>query len=145
MEIRRARHEDIGMILDYMEDYHKDSNLNDIAFHRQSSFRIVQYYIDSRDSYPLIATDGEKIGGLLFGSIEPFFFNSKKGYATDLMFFSKGFGPQLWKKFRDWAFDMGADRIIMGVSSGDPRAGQLLEALGMKQTGGMYVLRQESS
>lgn len=145
MEIRRATHADIGMILEYMEEYHKDSNMKDIPFHRASCFKIVQYYIETRDSCPLIATDGEKLGGLLFGSIEPFFFNSKKGYATDLMFFSKGYGPKLWKKFRDWAFDMGADRIIMGVSSGDPRAGQLLEALGMNPTGGMYVLRQESS
>lgn len=140
MEIRRARHEDIRLILDYMEDYHRKSNLSEIKFDRDSARKIVQYYIEHRDSYPLIATDGEKLGGLLFGSLEPFFFNRKKSYATDLMFFSEGYGPKLWKKFRDWAWEVGAERIIMGVSSGDERAGQLLEALGMNKTGGMYVL-----
>lgn len=128
-----------------MEEYHKDSNLASIPFDRASSFQIVQYYIEHRDSCPLIATDGEKISGLLFGSLEPFFFNKKKTYATDLMFISGGHGPQLWKRFRDWAFELGAERILMGVSSGDPRAGQLLEALGMKSTGGMYVLCSEGS
>lgn len=145
MEVRRARHEDIGKILDYMEEYHKDSNLSDVPFDRASCYKIVEHYIQHRDSYPLVAIDGESIGGVLFGSLEPFFFNKKKSYATDLMFFSKGHGPQLWKKFKEWAFTMGADRIIMGVSSGDERAGQLLEALGMNQTGGMYVLCKESS
>lgn len=145
MEIRRARQEDIGAILEYMEEYHQDSNLSDVKFDRASCSKIVRHYVEYRDNCPLIATDGEKIGGLLFGSLEPFFFNQKKNYGTDLMFFSKGYGPQLWKRFRDWAFEMGAERLIMGVSSGDPRAGQLLEALGMELTGGMYVLRKESS
>ena len=142
MDVRRARHEDLRNILDYMEKYHENSNLSDIKFDRDSCRKIVQHYIEHRDSLPLIATDGEKLGGLLFGSLEPFFFNRKQTYATDLMYFSEGYGPQLWKRFRDWAFELGAKRIIMGVSSGDPRAGQLLEALGMSTTGGMYELRQ---
>lgn len=145
MQIRRANHGDIKRVVDYMEEYHKDSNMNDIPVDRVSLVKITSYYIEHKGHLPLMAIDKEEVKGVLFGSLEPYFFNSKRYYATDLMFFASGAGPQLWRAFRDWAFEMGADRIIMGVSSGDPRAGQLLEALGMETTGGMYVIREESS
>jgi len=145
MELRRATYEDTKDILAYMEAYHKDSNMSAIPYDKLSCAQIVDHYIGHRDCYPLIAKEGDSIIGLLFGSLEPYFFNKKYMYATDLMFFSRGAGPQLWRKYKEWAFSMGADRIIMGVSSGDERVGSLLEALGMKSTGGMYVLHQESS
>ena len=147
MAVRRANLEDMQDVLNYMIKYHEDCNLSDIKFERTSAFKIVEYYIRAKDTCPLIAHHdytGEVIG-VLFGGLEPYFFNQKENYATDLFFFSKGAGPCLWKEFRDWAFASGADRIIMGVSSGDDRAGHLLEVLGMNMTGGMYVLRKESS
>lgn len=143
--IQRGRLDNLQKIVDYVEEYHKDSNMSDIPFSRLHTSQIVEYYITHRDTLPLVAWHEEEIVGILFGGLEPYFFNAKYSYGTDLMFFSKGAGPQLWKKFREWAFSNGADRIIMGVSSGDERAGQLLEALGMSATGGMYVLCQESS
>jgi RimJ/RimL family protein N-acetyltransferase len=145
MEIRRAELRDIKAILDYMEDYHRSSNLSDVPFCKKSSAKIVEHYIRHRDCYPLIATDDTSVGGLLFGSLEPYFFNSKRHYATDLMFFARGYGGALWKRFKSWAFSNGADRIIMGVSSGNESADHLLEVLGMTKTGGMYVIRKERS
>ena len=145
MEIRRAELRDVAAILDYMEDYHRDSNLKDVPFCRKSSAKIVEHYIRHRDCYPLIATDNEKVHGLLFGGLEPYFFNAKRVYGTDLMFFAKGYGGALWKRFKAWAFSQGADRIIMGVSSGNEHADHLLELLGMSKTGGMYVICKESS
>lgn len=142
MEVRRATIHDVKAILDYVTEYHEDSNLSDIPIDRVSLLRVVEHFIQHRDSLPLIAEAEGKIHGVLFGSLEPYFFNSKRMYATDLMFFSKGAGPQLWREFKDWAFATGADRILMGVSSGDDRACQLLEVLGMEPTGGMYVLRR---
>lgn len=132
---------DMREIVDYMEEYHEDSNLQDIKFDRASTVKILEYYIQSRDSIALLAIHNNKINGILVGGLEPFFFNKRETYATDLLFIAKGAGPQLWKRFKEWSFASGARRIIMGVSSGDARAGQLLEALGMEQTGGMYVLR----
>jgi hypothetical protein len=128
-----------------MKAYHAESNQVDVPFDRKSCFQVVQYYIEHRDSLPLIAIDEMGVHGILLGSLEPYFFNSKRCYGTDLFFFSKGYGPKLWRLFKEWAFANGADKIIMGVSSEDARAGHLLEALGMTNTGGMYVLRQESS
>lgn len=146
MEIRRAELRDIKNILDYMEDYHRDSNLKDVPFCRKSSAKIVEHYIKHRDCLPLIVTDEVTVEGLLFGGLEPYFFNAKRVYGTDLMFFSKGgYGGALWKRFKKWAFAQGADRIIMGVSSGIEHADHLLDVLGMTKTGGMYVLCKESS
>ena len=145
MDIRRATFDDMKGVIDYMESYHKTSNLSDIPFDRKSCAKILDYFISSKSTLPLVATDGERVGGVLFGTLEPYFFNSSKLFGTDLMFMSEGYGPQLWRQFREWAFGNGADRVIMGVSSDDPRACQLLEALGMHNTGGMYVLRSQSS
>lgn len=145
MEVREATHNDLQIVLDYLYEYHADSNLSDVPIDRQSLVKIVAYYIEYKGHLPLIAVVDGKVRGVLFASLEPYFFNAKRYYATDLMFFASGCGPQLWRYFKEWAFESGADRIIMGVSSGDPRAGQLLEVLGMEQTGGMYVLRKESS
>lgn len=145
MEVRRATNADMKEMVDYLEEYHKTSNVSDIPFNRTSLVKVLDYYIVAGDSIGLIAKENDTILGLLFGSLEPFFFNSKKSYATDLLYIANGAGPQLWKAFKKWAFGVGADRIIMGVSSGDDRACHLLEIMGMESTGGMYVLRQESS
>jgi len=143
MEVRRARMTDLGKIVEYMLDYHPTSNMSDIPFDRQSVVKVVEYFVLNRSYQPLIAVDKEEeIRGLLFGSLEPYFFNRKRCYGTDLLFISKGAGPQLWRNFKDWAFNSGADRILVGVSSGDPRSNHLLEALGMTSTGGMYELRR---
>lgn len=141
MVVREATTADMKDVLDYMEKYHETSNLSDIPFKRTSAVKIVEYTIQSRDSLALVAYEEGRLRGILLGTIEPFFFNQDSSYATDIMFISDGAGPQLWKKFIEWAQFFGVKRIMMGVSSGNARAGQLLEALGMTNTGGMYVIR----
>ena len=141
MEVRRATLDDLAGIIEFLEDYHTTSNLSDVPIHRPSLSKVLEYVIRSKDTLALVAYNDEKVIGTLAGTIEPFFFNAKKSYATDMFFISRGAGPQLWKEFKEWAFYTGADRILMGVSSGDARAGHLLEVLGMEKTGGMYVLR----
>jgi len=142
MEVREARFTDVKNILDFLEKYHETSNLSDIPFDRRSCAKIVDYVLSVKDTIGLVAYDGTELKGVLFGTLEPFFFNRKKSYATDILFISTGGGgPQMWRKFKEWAFYHGAERLMMGVSSEDARAGQLLEALGMTNTGGMYVLR----
>lgn len=145
MNVREATFEDMGNILDFLEKYHETSNLSDIPFDRRSCAKIVEYAIAAKDTIALVAEE-LSITGILLGTLEPFFFNRKKSYATDILFIStSGGGPQMWRRFKEWAFYHGAERLMMGVSSGDARADQLLEALGMTNTGGMYVLRRKSS
>ena len=141
MKVRRGTYNDIAEIVQVKEDYHPNSNLHDIPFVRKDAVKIVQYYLAASECCPLVVEDDEgQISGLLFASVEPFFFNKAARYATDLMFISNGYGMALLNAFKEWAHEVGVDRIMMGVSSGDVRADTFLELAGFKKTGGMYVI-----
>ena len=141
MDVRRARISDMAAIINFMVDYHATSNLKSVPFVRQDAVKVVEYHITHRDTNPLVAFDEEGVLiGMLFAELVPFFFNRKYYFASDLQFLSNGAGMQLMRAFKAWAKDMGAHQIIMGVSSGDPRADTFLELSGLEQTGNMYVL-----
>lgn len=145
MEVKVVGISRMAEILDYLEDYHVNgSNLKDVPFSRKDTRKVVEYYMRASDCIALIGEYDGEVKGVLLGGLEPFFFNSKKCYATDMLFVSNGAGLGLLRKFKEWAFSRGADRIMMGVSSGDSRAGDFLELFGFEPTGGMYVLCKES-
>lgn len=138
--VRPAVHDDTADLLDFLEKYHKESsNLSDIPFVRKDCAQVLTAFMSSRDCYAKVAVRDDKITGLLFASLEPFFFNKRAAWASDLLFISNGGGAQLLKDFKCWATAAGAHKIITGVSSGDERADQLIETLGFEKTGGMYV------
>lgn len=144
MEVRRANLKDMRELLDYIEEYHKTSNLSDVKFVRQDVCKLLEMMFQDRGSLVLIAKHKDKCIGVLAGEVSPFFFNHKQLWATDIMFLSNGAGPTLLRKFKQWAFEMGASRVMMGISSGDSRANRVLELSGGENTGGMYVFYQES-
>jgi hypothetical protein len=142
MKVRRGGYKDIGEVVSFMQEYHADSNLADIPFVRKDAAKTVEYFIASKYACPLVAENDEgELIGILFASLEPYFFNSKYKYATDLQFISKGAGIQLLAEFKRWARQQGAERIVMGVSSGDARADAFLELSGSEKIGNMYVIR----
>lgn len=146
MAVRRAGYEDTQEIVSFMQEYHAESNLADIPFVRKDAAAVCAYFMVHKSCCPLVAhNDRGELTGILFASLEPYFFNSKYKYATDLQFISKGAGMQLLAEFRRWAKSVGAERIIVGVSSGDSRADAFLELSGSEKIGNMYVLRIESS
>ena len=143
MEVRRARRTDFKQILDFLERYHETSNLASVRFVRQDMAKVLDAYLSSRDCIGLVAEkDDGTLCGTLFGSLQPFMFNKSKVWATDLFFISDGGGPMLLRKFKEWAFGVGAERIVMRISSGHDRAGKLIELSGGEPTGGMYVFRR---
>ena len=145
MEVRRGTVANIPEIVDLLEEYHPTSNLKEVPFVRRDLVKILEYYMRARESCPLIAVSEGKIVGILLGTLEPFFFNKRRYYATDLFFISNGGGMQLLNAFKEWAWGVRADRIIMGVSSGEDRADTFLELSGFEKTGGMYVLYKTRS
>ena len=141
MDVRRARISDMQNIVDFMAAYHPTSNLASVPFVRKDAVKVVEYHITHRDTNPLLAfSDEGGLIGMLFAELVPYFFNSKYYFASDLQFISKGAGMQLMQAFKEWAEGIGAHQIIMGVSSGDPRADAFLELSGLEKTGNMYVL-----
>jgi len=141
MKVRRARISDMAAIVDYMAAYHPTSNLSSVPFVRKDVVKVVEYHITHRDTNPLVAFSEEGVLiGMLFAELVPYFFNSKYYFASDLQFISDGAGMHLLREFKEWAKSVGAHQIIMGVSSGDPRADSFLELSGLEKTGNMYVL-----
>lgn len=142
MIIRRARYDDMQLMADFMEEYHKECNLSDIPFDRRDVVKTLDYFISNRNCNPLVAFKGGAVKGLLLAELAPFFFNSKNTYITDTAFIAKGAGMQLLRKLKEWQEKTQANRIIIGVSSGEPRADQFLELSGFEKTGSMYVFRR---
>lgn len=142
MEIRRGSYEDMKDVLDLLEEYHKKSVFSVVKWVRTDMMKTVEYLMKSRDSTLLVAyNDKKELVGTIGATLSPHMFNSKAVWASDMFFISNGAGPALLRHFKQWALDSGAERIIMGVSSGDPRADHLLELSGFERTGGMYVIR----
>lgn len=139
MTTRAARIEDVQHIVKYLEEYHYHSNLKDMPFDKRSMSSAVRYYIDTPKHQAFVYTKDNKITGVLLGSIEPFMFNEKRSWATDLLFVADEGGLWLLKRFVAWAKQFGVDRIIMGISSGDDRAHRLYESVGLVYLGNMYA------
>lgn len=138
--VRLATFTEVQEIVDFLERYHLTSNLSDIPFDRNSMRQSVNYHIGMKQ-HVCYVYDDEGVAGVLMGSVEPFMFNQKRKWATDTLFIADKGGAQLLKQFHKWAKHYNVDRIVQGVSSGNQRADDLYEILGMERVGGMYVIR----
>lgn len=140
--VRRASHSDTTNIVEYLEDYHNTkSNLSDIPFDRRSMSEALDYYVGMPKHVVFIYEDDAKqLRGILMGSLDPFVFNRKRNWASDLIFIADAGGAWLMKRFISWAKLYKVDRIMAGVSSGDNNTDELYTALGFTRVGGMYSL-----
>jgi len=145
--IRNAQHTDTKQLVDFVEKYHREkSNLNDIPFDRSSMVSYIDYHIGTSKHVVYVHVEDDEITGFILGGLEPFPHNKKVMWASDGMFIADKGGVALLKRFHLWAFASGAKRIFQGVSTGDNRADNLYKVTdGMEYTGGMYVVRKESS
>jgi len=138
---RIATQNDVTTIVEFLRNYHENgSNLADIPFDKQSMRHAVEYYITFPKHVCFIYEKNEQLRGVIMGSIEPFMFNEKRKWATDLLNVAQEGGPWLLRRFFEWAKSHRVDRIFMGVSTGNDRSNQLYEAMGMERLGGMYGL-----
>ena len=83
----------------------------------------------------LIADDG-----FLLGTLAEYPYAAAK-YAIDVAFYAQGSGRSLLKQFREWAKRKGAVEMVIVNSFGQSRTDKFLQATGMQNVGGMYVLR----
>lgn len=144
--IRNAQYTDTENIVALVEKfYNEKSDLKDIPFDRASIVSYVNYHIGTPKHVVYVNDDGGSITGFILGGLEPFPHNQKYMWASDGMFIADKGGAQLLKRFHSWCFANKAKRIFQGVSTGDSRADELYKAIGMAQTGGMYVLYPKSS
>lgn len=78
--------------------------------------------------------------GFLLGTLADYPY-AKAKYAIDVAFYAQGSGRALLKRFEAWARSKGAMEMVVVNSFGQSRTDKFLEATGMKNVGGMYVLR----
>ena len=130
---------DLMKIADFLEELHPDSAFSDIPFCRRSSIKTTGQCMTG-DGKVWISTKDGFVTGVLAATLEPVFFNHSAKWATDVYFTATGEGAKLLKRFVAWAKEQEVDRIIMGVSTNDPKAGALYKSLGFKRIGGMYEL-----
>ena len=143
--IRLATYAETKELVDFTEKFHREqSDLSDILFDRPSMVSYIDYHIGTSKHVVYINTTNDEITGFILGGLEPFPHNQKVLWASDGMFIADKGGASLLKRFHAWAFANKAQRIFQGVSTGDGRADALYEAIGMKRTGGMYVICKKS-
>lgn len=141
MSTRLATSADTQNIVKFLETYHaEESNLSDIPFDKGSMVKAIEYYIAMPKHACFIYEEEGKLEGVLMASIEPFMFNAKRKWATDLINVANKGGAWLMKRFIEWAKMYKVDRIIMGISVKNPRTDGLYTAMGLEQTGGMYIM-----
>lgn len=144
MATRRATATDVPKIVTFLKKYHEeDSNLKDIPFDKQSMIQCTEYHIGMTKHVCFVYEKDSEIKGVIMGSIEPFMFNKKRKWATDILNVAEAGGAWLTKKFIEWAKMYDVDRIFMGVSTGIERTDQLYQLLGLEHTGGMYMLTKD--
>lgn len=146
MGTRLATIADVGRIVHFLKKYHEeDSNLKDIPFDRRSMVKCTEYHITQPKHACFVYIDDDKLlRGVLMCSIEPFMFNEKRKWATDILNVADAGGAWLVKRFISWAKHHRVDRIIMGVSTGNTRVDELYKAVGFENTGGMYMMSPKS-
>ena len=140
--VRRATYNDTTNIVEFLEKYHTEGSvLEDIPFSVRDMTSAVNFYLKMPKHTIFVYEDsGSKLRGVLMGSVEPFMFNIKRFWATDLLFVADAGGAWLLKKFIAWSKLYKVDRIMMGVSTGNDRSDELYNALGLERMGGMYSL-----
>jgi hypothetical protein len=140
--VRRATYNDVTTIVEFLEHYHTNGSvLEDIPFSVKDMTGAVNFYLKMPKHVIFIYEDSaSKLRGVLMGSVEPFMFNQRRSWATDLLFVSEVGGAWILKKFISWAKLYKVDRIMMGVSTRNERSDDLYHALGLEQMGGMYSL-----
>lgn len=144
MSTRVATYNDTQNIVSFLQDYHEvDSNLSDIPFDRQTMSKAIDYYIGMPKHVVFVHEKEGKITGVLAASVEPFMFNEKRKWATDLLNVANEGGVWLLKRFLEWAKMHKVDRVFMGISTGHQRSEALYEACGMERVGGFYAMKFE--
>lgn len=127
------------------------------AMHAESRFRTVRY-VPERVEATLRAVlggagcifvaerAGEIVGGFV-GLLVPYYFSDEK-CASDLAIFVRPdrrggiLAASLIHAYIDWAREQGVRHVEIGVSTGvhPEKTGALLERLGLKPQGGLYVM-----
>ena len=142
MKARIANYGDVNSVVQVCRHQHEKSSWQDLPFSPQQVRRNLARMIrtDGMDVL-VVADDTGKLTGVLLATVDQFFMN-KMWYATDAHFMCDSGGIQLLAKFKQWAREHPASKIIMGIANDDPsgRVHEFYAAVGMQQVGDAWVM-----
>lgn len=118
--------------------FHAMTAMAGIPFCEKRAAQLLRQTMVSLDSAVWGSFIENKVCGILIGTIVPWPY-MEGSYGTDLVFCAEADGTALYRAFEQWALAHGANAIQVGVSSGMARADAFYRAVGMEQTGGMYL------
>lgn len=129
----------IPRLVSFGRRFHARTASAGIAFSESRAAQLLKSSMVSLDSavWGAMDTDG-KFCGLLIGTIVPWPW-CEGSYATDLVFAADRYGAELYRAFEQWAWKFKVNAIQVAVSSGMPQADAFYQAMGMQNTGGMYL------
>lgn len=100
---------------------------------------------DIEHAFAAVSVEGDIITGVILGDVvQPWY--SEQRMAVDYVLYVR---PQyrgtraavmLVKAWAAWAVDSGAKQLRPGVSTGDPQAERLYEALGFRRVGAVFMM-----
>lgn len=137
--VRKANPSDLTPLVKLSRRLHEKSDWAWVPFSPSALRKSLTSMMRKPDFCVLIAEkDGEPCG-LLFGMVDQVIYGNTL-YATDLEFAAEAGGDELLDRFRDWAKQVGAKAIVMGVSNSGREAAKdrFFSKHGLTRTGGLY-------
>jgi GNAT superfamily N-acetyltransferase len=142
--LARALPEDVEEMVKLGKALHETSEFRHVSYSLEKTSNFTHYCINSADHIVITVKSSEEdaIVGYFIGFIGPFFFSDDL-VSFDMSFFlSPHFRNyraafQIVKKYKEWATEKGAKRIMLSQSTGldTARTSRLYERFGFKDVG----------
>ncbi len=149
MNIRRAKSDDIGELVEMSRRMHEESAYSFLPFDPEKVRRLMaQVVADPEGWCGLVAEEGGRAVGMFGGYMAEYFFCDER-LACDMVLFveperrGSSAAARLVRAFRDWAAERGAREICLAVTAGvnAERVGLFYERFGLARVGGVYKQR----
>lgn len=143
MTIRQATQDDLLDLLEMAEAMHGESDFSTIPFDHLFCRDFLEITLDDPDNGVFIDENEGVIRGAFLGSVEPFFFSSRLKASDTAIYVKPEFrgsatALRLIRKWELWAWEKGAIRTYLGVSTGNAKADDFFTRLGYTRLGGIY-------
>jgi len=137
--VRHAEIKDLSNLVRLTRRLHEGSDWKWVPFSPAMLRRNLTSMIRKPDFCVLVAEHEGELTGLLYGTVDQMLY-SKTLFATDMEFAAERGGGELLDAFRDWAKQVGAKVLIMGVSDSGRESAKdrFFSKHGLTRTGGLY-------
>tara|TARA_A100001515_G_scaffold21805_1_gene16562 strand:- start:48 stop:494 length:447 start_codon:yes stop_codon:yes gene_type:complete len=147
--IRFIQENDIDDVLNLGKKFHKESPIfNVYKWDENKTKNFISKIIKNEDRCGILAYDGDELVGMIFGSIETFYFSNEKSLHEYFIYIKKHKRGtklvfKLLKKWAEWGKKFNVNDVWLKSTTGikSKKTNELFERLGFKQIGNTYRRR----